>query len=89
MKDWVNRHFTHSRDDEGDFGIRALIHIPVGFLIGLTFPLSYPLLITLLKYERNEDAHTEDEAWKDLFGAMIGEVIGLLVLMSIIGVMVF
>lgn len=72
MIDWVNHHITHPRDDEGDYGIRVVIHIPTGLLIGLGL-LSKELF---LKYERNEDAHTEDEAWKDIAGAMIGYVPG-------------
>ena len=78
--DWINKHFTHVRDDEGDFGIRALMHIPIGLLIGLTFPLSYPLLKTFIVYEENEDVHTKDEAWKDYYGCQMGEAIGLIAL---------
>lgn len=74
----------HSRDKVGDFGSRVILHIPIGFLIGVTFPLSYPLLETIHKYERNEDVHTQDQAWKDLFGVMVGEVIGMLVEIALI-----
>ena len=79
QRNWLDKLITHDRDKVGDFGSRVVLHIPVGFLIGVSFPLSYPLLKTIHKYERNEDAHTEDEAWKDLFGVMAGEVIGMLV----------
>lgn len=77
---WINRTITHNRDDEGDYGIRYIIHIPAGILIGL-FLLNKDLFI---KYERNEDAHTQDEAWKDIAGAMAGCVIGRLILAGVI-----
>lgn len=80
MIDWINRHITHNCDNEGDYGIRMLMHIPVGILIGLCL-LSEQMF---LKYERNEDAHTEDEAWKDIAGAMVGRVIGRSVLIGIV-----
>ncbi len=83
---FANRLITHNRDTEGDFGIRVVIHIPIGFLIGLTSIIpfvGYGLLQLFLKYERNEDAHTEDQAWKDLFGAMVGFVIAIIALIGI------
>ena len=71
---------SHDRDtsDPPDFGVRVLMHIPIGFVIGLFAPLPGLCLATayLFKfYERNEDAHHEDEAWKDTFGALVGIVI--------------
>tara|TARA_Y100000310_G_C20537774_1_gene741729 strand:+ start:744 stop:920 length:177 start_codon:yes stop_codon:yes gene_type:complete len=45
--------------------------------------VGYGLLQLFLKYERNEDAHTEDQAWKDLFGAMVGFVIAIIALIGI------
>jgi Na+/proline symporter len=72
FKDWINKYWTHPRDDEGDFGIRAFTHIWIGLLIGLTFPFSYPIHNAFLKYQRNEDAHTQDEAWKDIYGEIVG-----------------
>jgi len=69
----------HNRDVEGDFGVRMLLHIPVGLLIGLTFPLSIPLVWLFVRYEENEDLHTKDEAWKDYFGAMVGCAAGIVV----------
>jgi len=72
----------HSRDKEGDFGIRVLIHIPIGLLIGLTFPLSIPLVKLFIRYEENEDIHTKDQAWKDYFGAMVGCSIGILAVVA-------
>ena len=59
---------THSRDKVGDFQSRVLLHIPVGFLIGL-FLEDKDLF---LEYERDECAHSQDEAWKDIAGALIG-----------------
>lgn len=76
---WVNRVFTHNRDKENDFGIRALLHIPVGFVMGL-LDWTNGLARLFIFYERNEDRHTGDQAWKDTFGAIIGWVIGRLAL---------
>ena len=89
MKNWINRHITHNRDDEGDFGIRVLLHIPIGFLMGLTaiIPfLGYGLLQLFLKYERNEDVHTQDEAWKDIFGAIVGYSISTIIILIGLGI---
>lgn len=69
--------FKHTRDKEGDFGVRAILHIPIGLFMGVTFPLSLGLVYLFKFYERNEDAHTEDQAWKDVFGAMVGMVLGI------------
>ncbi len=73
----INKLITHPRDrvkdgKAGDYGIRVLLHIPAGFLIGLGL-LSNDLFLT---YQRNEDHHTADQAWKDIAGAMIGYVPG-------------
>ena len=76
---WINRHLTHNRDDEGDYGIRVLIHIPAGLLMGIPI-LGWGLIKLFLTYERNEDAHTQDEAWKDIMGAMVGYAIMQLVI---------
>ena len=74
---WIDRLLTHSRDTAGDFGSRVVIHIPLGFLIGVTFPVSVPLLLLFIRYEENEDVHTKDQAWKDYFGALVGCALGL------------
>lgn len=78
--EWINRHWTHSRDVEGDFGFRAFIHIFVGLAIAFLSLAhwSLPLAMAYLfyKYERNEDAHTVDQAWKDLYGGLVGLVLG-------------
>jgi len=68
----------HSRDKEGDFGVRVVLHVPIGLLIGLTFPLSIPLVMLFIRYEENEDVHTKDQAWKDYFGALVGCSIGII-----------
>ena len=86
MKDWINKHFRHERDKVGDSGFRAFLHIGVGYLIGATFPLSYPLLLLFVRYQENEDKWTEDKAWKDYAGAMIGAGLGLL---TEVGVIIF
>ena len=81
--DWINRHFVHNRDMERDFGVRAIIHIPIGIVMGL---LDWNNGLTRLFefYERNEDRHSGDQAWKDVFGAMIGWVIGRLALVALV-----
>ena len=81
----INRLIRHNRDVAGDYGIRVLIHIPIGFLIGLGL-LSENMF---LKYERNEDAHTEDQAWKDIAGGMVGYVPGKIVRYTVIGVIIY
>lgn len=68
---WIDRIWRHNRDDEGDFGSRAALHIPVGMLMGIPV-LGWQMIPLFLEYERNEDNHTTDEAWKDIFGAMVG-----------------
>ena len=77
---WICEHLTHNRDITGDYGIRVVIHIPAGLIIALMVLVHWSLVIAFawlfLKYERNEDAHTQDQAWKDIAGAMVGMVIG-------------
>ena len=72
----------HERDKVGDFGKRTLMHIPVGFVIGL-LPFSGGLKDLFISYEENEDLHTKDEAWKDYFGAIVGYIPGRLVLVGL------
>jgi len=79
MVNLINRLIRHNQDDEGDFGIRVLIHIPIGFFMGFLLFNDQGLINMFLKYERNEDAHTQDEAWKDIFGALVGFVIGRMI----------
>lgn len=73
-----NRLFTHNRDEVGDYGIRMVIHIPLGFLLGLTHPFSGDLKDIFIRYEENEDVHCIDQAWKDYAGIMVGQVIAKL-----------
>ena len=77
LVDWINKNWTHNRDKEGDFGIRALIHMPIGIIMSVPV-FGWGLVYLFRFYERNEDAHTQDQAWKDVFGAMVGFVIGML-----------
>lgn len=73
---WINRHITHNRDRHGDFGVRMLLHIPIGMVMSIPV-LGWGLLYLFKFYEHNEDAHTQDQAWKDVFGAMVGYVVGM------------
>jgi len=73
---WVNRTITHNRDDEGDFGIRVLLHIPAGIFSAITFPVGVLFCAAFIFYEKNEDWHVRDEAWKDTFGYLVGLVFG-------------
>ena len=68
---WVNKTITHPRDDEGDYGIRVLLHIPIGLLMGIPV-IGYQLMRMFFFYEKNEDKWTSDEAWKDTAGALLG-----------------
>jgi len=61
-----------------------LMHIPIGFVIGLLFPLTYPALKLFIRYEENEDVHTKDQAWKDYAGAIAGAIMGNLTVAGII-----
>lgn len=80
---WINKVLTHNRDTEHDFGIRALIHIPIGFFMGLLDDRNG--MNELFRfYERNEDRHTGDQAWKDTFGAMVGYAVGKMTRVALI-----
>jgi len=84
---WINKHITHNRDTAGDYGIRLLIHIPVGLLIGIPI-IGWALGDLFIRYEQNEDLHTQDHAWKDYAGAMIGASIAeILTLVAIVAVL--
>lgn len=80
---WLNKLITHDRDGVGDFGSRVVLHIPVGFAMGL-LDWNNGLVKLFNFYEKNEDVHTLDEAWKDVFGAMVGWVIGRVALVALI-----
>lgn len=77
MTKLINKLITHSRDDEGDFGIRVLLHIPIGILMSIPI-FGWGLLYLFKFYEKNEDLHTNDQAWKDTFGAMVGYIVGVM-----------
>ena len=83
---WANRTFTHVRDEVGDYGIRMLIHVPVGIFLGLTYPLSHDFLIILKEYQNNECLYTKDQAWKDYAGVLNGIPIGRTIQLTIIGI---
>ena len=55
--------------------MRILLHIPHGVLAVL---LKKPLAFTVafLVYELNQDKHENDEAFKDIYGFMVGMAIG-------------
>jgi len=78
---------THCRDKVGDFQARVLLHIPIGMLIAIPI-LGWGLRDIFRDYESNEDKWTRDEAWKDLFGAMVGYVLAM-VLMIVAGIILF
>lgn len=80
---WINRTLTHNRDDEGDFGVRALMHLPIGILMGVPI-LGLPVLWLFIRYEQNEDRHVKDEAWKDYYGALVGAAATTLAVIGII-----
>ena len=80
---WFNKHITHNRDDEGDYGHRVMLHIPVGMLIGIPI-IGIPMLQLFIRYEENEDKHVKDEAWKDYAGAMIGTAITSVIILVLI-----
>lgn len=88
MVRFINRIITHNRDTEGDFGIRVLIHIPIGILIGIPF-IGRNIKDLFIRYEENEDLHTKDQAWKDYAGAMVGAAITTVVVAIIVIIIVW
>jgi hypothetical protein len=84
---FINRNLTHNRDEAGDFGIRVVIHIPIGFVMSL--PLwGWGLTYLFWKYQKNEDGYYHDGAWKDVFGAMAGFVAGIAVQLIILAILI-
>jgi len=63
--------------------MRILIHIPIGILISIPI-IGWQLCPLFLAYERNEDRHLKDQAWKDIKGAITGFIIGELAQMGLI-----
>ena len=84
---FINRLIKHNRDDEGDFGIRVLLHIPVGVVMSIPV-LGWGLIALFIFYEKNEDRGVRDEAWKDVFGAMAGFIIGLVMQASMVVIVI-
>lgn len=75
----------HERDKVGDFQPRVLLHIPIGFIMGLTSVIpfvGYGLTRLFIRYEENEDIHTKDQAWKDYFGALVGFTAASIVILA-------
>jgi hypothetical protein len=85
--DWINKHITHPRDKAGDYGIRLIIHamlFPIVTLMLLIDKIGGAIVLlaftwVFLKYQRNEDAHTEDQAWKDIVGYLWAISIGVII----------
>ena len=78
--DWINKVWGHDRYKGDNFGIRSLIHIPVGIIVALSSMVSWPIALIFaywfVTYQKNEDGYYRDGAWVDLNGAMIGLAIG-------------
>jgi len=64
----------------------VLLHIPFGVAIGFAYLVHWSLVLALtalfLVYELNEDGHTKDAAWKDLYGAIVGLELFLLIVLA-------
>lgn len=86
---FINKHLTHPRDTDKDFGIRVILHIPIGMVMAwLCLENAWAgigLVLIFLVYEWTEDWRTNDHAWKDLFGALVGFTV-IALLGSIIGI---
>ena len=85
MINLINKLITHSRDRKGDYGIRVVLHIPIGILMSIPI-LGWGLIALFIYYQKNEDYWTHDRAWKDVAGAKAGYVMGMLL---IIGCLLF
>lgn len=91
IADWLNKHITHPRDKQGDYGVRVTIHaclFPLVTAILLVDPIGGPIILATFtyifnKYQRNEDLHTEDQAWKDQAGFMWALGLGVLLYLII------
>lgn len=68
---------THSRDKAGDFQARALIHIPIGIIMSIPV-FGWGLIPLFIYYEHSEDYWTHDFAWKDVYGSIVGFVLGII-----------
>ena len=79
---WANRWITHPRDEVGDYGVRVLLHIPIGLLMGIPI-IGYQLMRLFFFYEKNEDQWTSDQAWKDTAGALFGMAVTVMVVIGL------
>ena len=81
LTSFINKKLTHPRDRDNDFGVRVVLHVPIGVLLGILlniFPVvGCGLLVLFLVYDWTEDWRVYDHAWKDLYGALVGTVIGI------------
>ena len=79
-RNWLDKLITHNQDKVGDFGSRVVVHIPIGFITALILLVHWVMVLAFVyifwHYERNEDAHSQDEAWKDLYGFLVGFILG-------------
>lgn len=66
---------------------RAILHVPVGVVIAFSPLLHWtlPLVLTFLfwRYEANEDKWIGDQAFYDLFGAIIG-LVGMIIILLVL-----
>ena len=80
---WVNNNLKHVRDKAGDYGIRVVMHIGIGILMSIPV-FSWGLIALFIYYQKNEDKWTHDQSWKDVAGAIVGYIIGELILIGFI-----
>ena len=93
VRDWCNKYIKHDRDDVGDFGWRLVMHaclFPLVTACLLVDPVGGAIVLvaftyTFNKYQRNEDLHNADEAWKDQSGYMWAIAIGVVIYLIIVG----
>lgn len=66
---------------------RFFMHLPLGIIIVFSFYVHwvFPLVITVLfnYYEKNEDKHLHDEAYRDVQGALAG------VVLTVVGILLY
>ncbi len=77
--EWVNKKIKHPRDEAGDYGIRVVMHVPIGLIMGIPI-IGYQLMRLFFFYEKNEDRWTSDQAWKDTAGALVGMSVTIVVI---------
>ena len=82
-RNWIDKLITHNRDVVGDFGSRAVLHIPVGIVMSIPI-LGWGLIALFIYYEKNEDKWVQDVAFKDVYGALVGYVLGMITLIGVV-----